>query len=238
MEYRYETHMHTAESSACGRFTGAEQARRYKELGYTGIIITDHFFNGNCAVPRDLPWEQRAELFCAGYEHAREEGDRIGLEVYFGWEANYNGTEFLIYGLDKEWLIHHPEVMEWTIPDQFAMVNAAGGLVVQAHPYREASYIPEVRTFPQYAHGLEVYNEGNVGRNPLFNDRALDLARRTGKPMTSGSDAHGGERFYVGILTEERLHSIDDYVKLIRSGTGYRLADRLEYRDLSEEPRK
>ena len=42
--YLYETHMHTKESSACAHNTGAEMARAYKEAGYTGIIITDHFF--------------------------------------------------------------------------------------------------------------------------------------------------------------------------------------------------
>ena len=48
--FRYETHLHTAEGSGCASASGAEQARRYKALGYDGIIVTDHFFNGNCAV--------------------------------------------------------------------------------------------------------------------------------------------------------------------------------------------
>ena len=45
--YKYETHLHTCEASACASAKGEEQARRYKELGYDGIIVTDHFFNGN-----------------------------------------------------------------------------------------------------------------------------------------------------------------------------------------------
>ena len=51
MSYKYETHMHTAEASACATSTGAEMARAHKEAGYTGIFITDHFFNGNTTVP-------------------------------------------------------------------------------------------------------------------------------------------------------------------------------------------
>ena len=66
--YRYEIHCHTKQGSACGRKTGAEVAERYKELGYTGVIITDHFFNGNCAVSPDLPWRERVERFFDGYE--------------------------------------------------------------------------------------------------------------------------------------------------------------------------
>ena len=46
MPYIYETHMHTCQASACGASTGAEQARFYREQGYTGIIITAHFTGG------------------------------------------------------------------------------------------------------------------------------------------------------------------------------------------------
>ena len=48
--YRYHTHVHTSLASACARNTGIEMVRAYKEKGYTGIFITDHFFNGNTAV--------------------------------------------------------------------------------------------------------------------------------------------------------------------------------------------
>ena len=81
--FRYETHLHTAEGSGCASASGAEQARRYKALGYDGIIVTDHFFNGNCAVTNFDSWEDRVNKFCKGYENAKEEGDRIGLKVFF-----------------------------------------------------------------------------------------------------------------------------------------------------------
>ena len=58
--FRYETHLHTAEGSACASASGAEQARRYKAIGYDGIIVTDHFFNGNCAVTNFDSWEDPA----------------------------------------------------------------------------------------------------------------------------------------------------------------------------------
>ena len=96
MSYKYETHMHTAESSACATSTGAEMARAHKEAGYTGIFITDHFFNGNTTVPRELPWQERVARFCLGYEHAKQEGDKIGLQVFFGFEYAYHGAEFLV----------------------------------------------------------------------------------------------------------------------------------------------
>ena len=96
MPFLYETHMHTCQASACGKCTGKEHARFYKEQGYTGIIMTDHFFGGNTAIDRKLPWEERIDLFWRGYEDAKEEGDRIGLDVFFGLEQNFRFDEYLI----------------------------------------------------------------------------------------------------------------------------------------------
>ena len=53
--YLYETHMHTKEGSACGRDNAADIVRAYKEAGYAGVIVTDHFFGGNTAIDRSLP---------------------------------------------------------------------------------------------------------------------------------------------------------------------------------------
>ena len=56
MKYLFETHMHTCEISKCVRSTGAEMARTYYESGYSGIVVTDHFLNGNnTTVPHGLP---------------------------------------------------------------------------------------------------------------------------------------------------------------------------------------
>ena len=41
MPYRYETHLHTCQGSACGRSTGREHVRFYKEMGYKRM---DSFF--------------------------------------------------------------------------------------------------------------------------------------------------------------------------------------------------
>ena len=98
--YRYDTHVHTAEVSKCAKSSGREVAEAYHARGYDGIIITDHFFNGNTTVPRDLPWRERVELFTAGYRAAKEYGDKVGMQVFFAWEDSSEGNDFLTYGLD------------------------------------------------------------------------------------------------------------------------------------------
>ena len=113
---------------------GCPDGARYKEAGYTGIIVTDHFFYGNTSVDRSLPWEEWVRRFCLGYEHAKAEGERIGLSVFFGWEACYEGTEFLVYGLDQAWLLAHPQIKDASIREQYALVHEGGGIISHAHP--------------------------------------------------------------------------------------------------------
>lgn len=212
---KYETHLHTSEASACAVYSGAEQVRYYKELGYEGIIVTDHFFNGNCAVPRELSWEERVECFCMGYENAKLEGDRIGLSVFFGWEANYQGTEFLIYGLNKDWLLKHPDILSWSLEEHHHKVHQDGGFIVHAHPFRERDYIKEVRLYPQLIDAVEVINVGN--HNDEFNRLAHTYALKHNLPMTAGTDAHGKNNIHSGMCFDHRLESINEFIESIKN---------------------
>ena len=181
MPFLYETHMHTCQGSACGRATGKEQARAYRDAGYTGIIITDHFFRGNTAVNRSLPWEERIDLFWKGYEDAKEEGDRIGLDVFFGLEENHHGDEYLIYGLTKEYMKAHPEMEHWTRRQQLEEVHRAGGCVIQAHPFRMRNYMDRIRLGLLFCDGIEVANAGN---DQLDDSRAWKYGCEKGLLMT------------------------------------------------------
>lgn len=214
--YQYETHLHTSEASACAILSAREQVRYYKDAGYEGIIVTDHFFNGNTAVPRELPWEERIDLYCRGYELAKEEGDRIGLSVFFGIETSYYGTDFLIYGLDKQWLKNQPDMLSWSVQEQYKRVHEDGGFVVHAHPFRVRPYIKEVRLFPDCVDAVEVINVGN--RNDDFDRKALLYAKKHKLPTTAGTDCHGLEDIHSGVAFSHRLKDIRDYIDGIRSG--------------------
>ncbi len=230
-EYRYETHMHTAESSACACSTGEEMARAYREAGYTGIVITDHFFYGNTAVDRKLSWSAWVERFCLGYEHAKKCGDEIGLQVFFGWESCYKGTEFLVYGLDKEWLLTHPGIRDATVEEQYQMVHEGGGMISHAHPFREEPYIPEIRLYPEYVDAVEGVNathtspESFAHRNPVFNERALAYGREHKLALTAGSDQHTTGMLMGGMVFPRKLADIHDFCRAVLAGEALRLLD-------------
>ncbi len=227
--YVYETHLHTCEASACARSSGADMARACKEAGYTGIFVTDHFVYGNTAIDRCLPWENWVNGFCKGYEHAKQEGDRIGLQVFFGWEACYHGTEFLIFGLSKEWLLAHPEIRDCTIEEQYRLIHQDGGMVVHCHPYREESYIPEIRLFPEYTDAVETVNATHCSHfsrshnNPLFDERAHEYAKAHNFPVTAGSDIHRIDLLLGGTAFQRPLSDAQDFIRAVMNREPSRL---------------
>lgn len=229
--YLYETHMHTSQSSACARSSGREMAMAAKGAGYAGIMITDHSWYGNNCIDASLPWEQWIEAFCLGYEDAKSWGDANDFSVFFGYEANYGGTEFLIYGVDKEWLIHHSEIKDASVGEQYRLIHGAGGLVIHAHPFREAGYISEIRLFPEYVDGVEGVNATHSchlsrhHHHPQFDERAMAYARERGLPMTAGSDIHMTSLLGGGMAFKKKLKSLDDYREQVLGGGDYILTN-------------
>lgn len=229
--YLYETHLHTKEGSACAHFSGKDMAIACKEYGYTGIFVTDHNWGGNTAVDRSLEWTEWVSLFCKGYESAKAEGDKIGLDVFFGYEAGYQGTEFLLYGIDKEWMAAHPELRHAGIEEQYNLVHEKGGMVIHAHPYREEDYIPEIRLFPEWVDGVEGVNAMHSNSKSMahneaeFDTRAIAYARKHKLPMSAGSDIHFTDLLGGGVAFRRRLKSGEDYVKAILSGEDYVLTN-------------
>ncbi len=212
--YRYETHMHTVQGSACGTSTGAEHVRFYKDRGYQGVFVTDHFLRGNTTVPRTSDWKERIHRFCQGFEDAWNEGQKVGLDVFFGWEENFQGDEYLIYGLDKQFLLDHPEMERWTRREQYEAIHAAGGCVIQAHPFRMPGHLSAIHVCERCTDGVEVANAGN---KPVQDALCRRYAEAKGLYTTAGSDNHHSleNRALYGVGLDRKLDSSADWVKHI-----------------------
>jgi hypothetical protein len=156
--YQYETHLHTAPVSRCAWSDVEDSLIFYKELGYDGVFITNHFLDGNINVDHSLSYEEKIEFYFSDYEKGVALGENLGIKVFCGVELTYGGTDFLIYGLDKAWFLAHPEVMEMKKSEELRLMMESGALIIQAHPFREAGYIDHIRLFPRRVHGVEVIN--------------------------------------------------------------------------------
>jgi len=218
MEYWYETHVHTSESSRCGQNSAAAQVRAYKKRGYTGIIITDHFIHGwRRYFP--LSWKAKIKHVVSGYEAAKKEGIKCGLDVFFGWEFTVNGLDFLTYGLDKNFLFEHPHLDKLSLPEYSSLIRKSGGYLAQAHPYRDRSN--EGNKFPvepKFIDGLEVYNALDARSANNANKKAFAFAQAHSLPMQAGSDSHGVNIPIVsGIKLGKRADSIFDIIEAIKT---------------------
>jgi hypothetical protein len=188
-------------------------------LGYQGIIVTDHFYNGNTCVDKRLPWKEWVKCFCRGFEETWEEGERRGLNVFFGWEETFDGCDdYLIYGLDRAWLLEHPEARRWTRREQYLGVKAAGGCVIQAHPFRQHDYISRVILSPGCTDGVEAANGGNHKQS--YDALAMRYAGRYGLPVTAGSDIHAVSRLdngdVYGVYLDRKMKGIACYVEAVK----------------------
>ena len=219
MSYLYETHLHTSQGSACGISSGREYVKRYQDLGYTGIFITDHFYRGHCAINRRLPWEKWVHAFCRGYEDAREEGARRGLDVFFGWEETFSGDDYLVYGLDKEWLLKHPEVCRWTRKEQFDETRRYGGCVVQAHPFRQHCHIHHLYLSVGCVDAVEAANAAN--HESSYDALAWIYAKKARLPVTAGTDIHHVRDIradtVMGVYLDKKMETIADFVDAVRN---------------------
>jgi histidinol phosphatase-like PHP family hydrolase len=217
--FKYETHCHTSEGSLCGRSSAKDIVNFYKSKGYTGIFITDHFINGNSAVDKTAPYEEKIRAYYGAYLLAKEEGDRVGLDVFFGLEFNYFYTEFLVYGLDLDFLFRNKDCDKLTLKEFSALARASGGFVVQAHPFRQRSYMEMIRLLPDAVDAVEVINYGRDEGGDAFNARADWYADSYGLPKTAGSDCHSvtWERL-TGVVTPERFVKSSDYGRALLKG--------------------
>lgn len=124
--YLYETHLHTCVSSRCAKNTAIEMMKACKEAGYAGAIITEHNWYGNHCVDDEFTWKDWITSFCKSYEHAKAWGEENDFDVFFGYEAHYDGTEFLICGVDKEWLIVPSEIKDASVSEQYKLIHELG----------------------------------------------------------------------------------------------------------------
>lgn len=214
--YKYETHTHTSLISKCSRITPEDLVRYYKQLGYNGIFITDHFLNGNTTVSKELSWHDQIQRFCEGYEKALEEGRSIGIDVFFGLEYSYKGSDFLTYGLDKKWLLDHPDLLTLSLNEYCDLVRKEGGIIVHAHPFREDFYIDMIRLLPRHVDAVEILN---AGRTDFENDRAKQYADVYQLKQFAGTDTHHDQQTKLhGIQLKRRLIDEKDMVEALKNG--------------------
>lgn len=218
--YKYELHMHTSECDRDAYLSARELVHLYKNAGYDGMVVTDHYIERFYTLwfPEEvtgLTHEQQVTRWLKGFRTAREEGEKIGFTVLPGTEVRFDNypNDYLIYGLHEDFFYTVPRLNE--MGDIYNLLAALPPdvCVVHAHPFRDDMV---VETPAEGLFGMEVYNGGTA---PFRNNLARQYAAHYNLAMTSGSDIHDMTRFAKGgIMTEQRIQTPEDLVRVLRSG--------------------
>ncbi len=222
--FKYETHLHTRETSSCAKVSAKEIPHLYKEAGYDGIVVTDHYSPSFFEPRRAIDWERCVKQYLEGYYIAANEGVKIGMPVLLGMEITFEESynDYLVYGIDERFLYRNPRLHKKTLKEFRKIADKYGLFVAQAHPFRP--YMKEVK--PKFLDGMEVFN-GNP-RHDSHNDLAMEYAKKKKLQALSGSDFHQLEDLARGGIAidefvtsseelAEYLHHASNPVSLIRS---------------------
>lgn len=222
--YKYEMHIHTRPCS-CGGARITSHIDALIEKGYSGMVVTNHFYAGDNMIDRSLPWEDFVDAYRLDYLTGLAYAKEKDFDLLFGLEEHVGGgREILLYGITPELIAAHPELKMASAEKYAEVVHAAGGLVYQAHPYRARDYVE--KPFPleclDQLDGIEVYNAAN---EPSWNEQAKRLAEAKGLSVVGGSDGHSANTAgRSGIETNERIKTNEDLVRLLKSGN-YRVIE-------------
>ena len=217
-QYLYETHLHTSPVSRCAGASVRESLEFYKQLGYDGVFITNHFIDGNINLRRDLPYAEKINFYFSDYEEGVRIGKELGIKVFCGIETSYfDGIDFLVYGLDKEWFLSHEEITSMKQSEKLKFMADAGALIIHAHPFREAGYIDHIHLYPRHVHGVEIHN---ANRTDFENEMAEQYAKNYGLLPFAGSDNHAGgdQKKFGGMASETPIKDEADFVSRVKSG--------------------
>lgn len=216
--YRYETHLHTSPVSACAHDSVRDALISYKEMGYQGVFITNHFIDGNLNVEaRSLPHPERIAYYFSACEEGAELGKEIGIDVFPGVESSFGGTDFLIYGLDKAWYLAHPEIESMPRTKLLRLMAEEGALIIQAHPYRMDPWIDHIRLFPHCTHGVEVCN---ANRSDFDNAMAAHYCEAYHLIPFAGTDNHSvtKQKVFGGMETPRPIRDVEDFIEMVKNG--------------------
>lgn len=209
-----EMHLHTSESSNCGRVSAADAVRLYKEAGYDGIVVTDHYSSGTFKrkIPRDIPYKDQVEIYLKGYRAAlKAAGDDFTVLLGMELSLNENDNDYLVYGVTEEFLIKAGYLLDLSLEEFVELAHANGCLVYQAHPFRKYMAV----TKPELLDGIEVYN-GCPGSNSN-NEFSMMWANKYGLRGVSGSDFHQlKDLAYGGISFPEPIKTNEDLVRALK----------------------
>lgn len=216
--FKTELHLHTSETSKCGRMTAAQQVQAYHDAGYSTIVVSDHLSPGFYNRHPDYTDSEAGILFFDGYRNAKRAAKAYeDMHVIPAGEIEFDGCNghFVVLGIDEFFFARHPG-LPYTDPGAFhRYCKEHGYFIINAHPFRGGKN----RCHPEYADAIEVYNGNPRHYSVEEKIRALEVAEAHPELVcVSASDAHRTEDTgHGGILTETLIENAEQLIACLKS---------------------
>ncbi len=214
--YKYEMHSHTNPASLCSQVAPRELVAAYKQKGYSGVVITNHYMADWFEIYRkdkDRDFEESLNAWLSDYRTAKKEGDACGLDVLLGAELRFRSTganDYLFYGFDEDFLFANPKLYDLTPKEMHRLARENGCYFGQAHPCREGCYPVEA----EYLDGMEVYNGHPSAANHM--DKTYDIVKKNNLLTTCGTDFHELKNAgKAAVLLPERVGSSKRFADML-----------------------
>ena len=182
--YRLELHAHSSPASGCSEVPADELVRVFKEAGYDGVTLANHFISDN---ENSSTKQEAIEKFKNDLYTAYEAGEKYGIKIYTAAELRFwreNKNDYLFFGFDLDELDVIYDYLETDLDTFVREYKKPESLLMQAHPFRNGM----VRMNPDYFDAMEAFN---VHQN--HNSRVAVASKyltEIGKIAVIGSDYH------------------------------------------------
>ena len=190
-QYKIELHAHTTPVSSCSQITPKEMAETYKSLGYSAVVITNHFYRHN-----EFEKEEFINYYLNDFEQTERYGKELGIKVYLGAEVRFteNNNDYLLYGVDKKMLEEIYDYLPNGIENFRSKYMMPNSVFIQAHPMRDG-----IKTVdPALLDGIEVFNM-HPGHNSRIGLASVYAKENNHFIVTAGSDFHHPNRNHEGL---------------------------------------
>ena len=210
-KYKTELHAHTTPCSACSQIPPEEEVRIYSELGYTSIVISNHF-NEIMRFYGDK--EKAVKTYLIDYNTACRYGEKYGINVILGCEIRFteNMNDYLLFGIDTDFLTEAYDYIDKGIKEFSKFFRNDSRVLLQAHPFRNG--MTEID--PSLLDGIETFNV-----HPGHNSRialAAQYAKKHDFIVSAGTDYHHPTHEGLSsLLTKEPIRDSYELANVLRS---------------------
>lgn len=207
-----DLHAHSSAISHCCKIPVEDVIDHAKRIGIDGIALTNHY---NKAYIKDGDARAFAKRYIAEYHHALEAAKNQDFTVIYGIELTMSfdpAVHILIFGAGEDFALDHPEMYDYSMEKLSALVHERGGVVIQAHPYRNMT---------DRLQSVSLLDGVELSCHPLYcgthRDELVKIAHDNGLILTCGGDYHAdARRAHCGVYLPDDItdgRKLADFLK-------------------------